>query len=94
MSHTLSNTSQQAFDRVLEEFHSTPRAISYERLGRMLVAMYRHQTHPSRMFHLIAQMAEKGAVRDNPDIELLALIAWAVAESGPEFLFATKGDVS
>lgn len=78
--YTLPPHSEQALEKVLDEYRQLPTDISYENLGRMLVAMYRQRTHPARMVHLILQASSLEA--QGSDIEILTILAWASAEDG------------
>jgi len=87
MAYTISDTSQKALALVLHEYNEMGVSdevdpLQCEKLGRMLIAMFREHTHPARMFHLIAQVAEGFEPSNEPvDVEMLTHLAWAMAES-------------
>lgn len=85
MALTLFKRSQQQLDRVLDKFkelEQNPEADPqfYTDLGRMLMAMFRCQTHPARMFQLLLQAAQVDG--EDSQIEPLTLMAWIMAENG------------
>ena len=90
----LSDKSQTALARVIAlanpDRPGAPSPEVCERLGRTLLAMFENMEHPARMFHLIAQV---GTDQD-PNVDLLLPLAWAISETGRPSMKTPRGEVS